>query len=342
MHIAEGSITDGVPGCQGATIKSNQIGPSGMPDGQWADGISLACGGSVVSNNTITDATDGAIVIFGAPGSQVTNNRITANTRVLLGGINLVDYMPTGGNFSGVVVKDNTIDAAGAMIKVGIAMGPAVWGCDARIVTGATVANNTLSGAHMGYGYPVNGVGTWKVKGNVDNARHVGLPNAGCGGPPSAPAGFQVQAGGNSQATLQPQYVDAAVHYVLAVAEPAALAALKPPTACGVMSDDQGLVPRAVLPSCDGRFSLTLQADGDLVLAFGGTRLWSTNTGGKSVSQAIMQPDGNFVLDDYAGTTVWSTNTAGHPDARIAVQDDGNLVIYDGSQAIWSAGTCCH
>ena len=342
MHIAEGSITNGVPGCQGATIKGNQIGPSGMPDGHWADGISLACGTSVVSNNTITDATDGAIVIFGAPGSQITNNVIIANTRVLLGGINLVDYMPTGGNYSGVVVKNNTIDAAGAMIKVGIAMGPAVWGCDARIVSGATVADNTLTGAHMGYGYPVNGVGTWKVKGNVDNARHVGLPNAGCGGPPSAPAGFQMQGGANPQATLQPQYVDAAVHYVLSVAEPAALAALEAPAACAVMNSNQGLIPGASEPSCDGRFALTLQADGNLALRFGATQLWTTGTGGKAIAQAIMQADGDFVLDDYSGAAAWSTGTGGHPGARIVVQSDGNLVIYDGSQPIWSSATCCH
>lgn len=37
-------------------------------------------------SNTITDATDGAIVIFGAPGTLVKNNTIIADTRVLLGG----------------------------------------------------------------------------------------------------------------------------------------------------------------------------------------------------------------------------------------------------------------
>lgn len=44
-----------------------------------ADGISLACLNSVVSNNIITDATDGAIVIFSSEGNQVVNNTIIAS-----------------------------------------------------------------------------------------------------------------------------------------------------------------------------------------------------------------------------------------------------------------------
>lgn len=69
----------------------------------------------------------------------------------------------------------------------------------------------------MGYGYAVNGVRDWTVTGNVDNSTHVGIPAAGCGGTPSAPAGFQVQAAASS--TLQPQFTSAALTYVLAVAE---------------------------------------------------------------------------------------------------------------------------
>lgn len=80
IHIFEGRITDGVPQCQNANISDNTIGPAGTPDGNWADGISLACGNSIVANNTITDATDGAIVVFGAPGSVIQNNTIVAAT----------------------------------------------------------------------------------------------------------------------------------------------------------------------------------------------------------------------------------------------------------------------
>ena len=55
---------------------------------QWADGISLSCQSSLVQNNIITDATDGGIVIFGAPFSTIRNNTISVETRTTLGGIN--------------------------------------------------------------------------------------------------------------------------------------------------------------------------------------------------------------------------------------------------------------
>jgi hypothetical protein len=76
---------------------ARELGPAGQPDGTWADGISLACTDSVVRNNTIVDATDGAIVIFAAPGSIIEDNVIRAETRTLLGGIKLVDYAVYGG-----------------------------------------------------------------------------------------------------------------------------------------------------------------------------------------------------------------------------------------------------
>src|SRR6185436_14760515 len=111
---------------QNATITGNTLGPAGTPDGNWADGISLACGNSLVANNVIQDATDGAIVIFGAPGSTVQNNTIVAVNRQLLGGINLVDYAPVNGNYAGTRVLNNVIRGEGAFIKVGIAMGPQI------------------------------------------------------------------------------------------------------------------------------------------------------------------------------------------------------------------------
>lgn len=95
IHIFEG----GNPRCSGALIEDNEIGPAGRPDGNWADGISLACTNSIVRNNTITDATDGGIVIFGAPGSLIEGNVIRAQHATLLGGINMVDYLPFNGDF---------------------------------------------------------------------------------------------------------------------------------------------------------------------------------------------------------------------------------------------------
>nr|WP_269810936.1 right-handed parallel beta-helix repeat-containing protein [Kineosporia rhizophila] len=203
--MAEGVVRQGVPGCQGASVTGNQIGPSGTPDG-WADGISLACGTSTVKNNTITDATDGAIVVFGAPGSTVSNNTIIAQNRTLLGGINMVDYGPMDGNYEGTVVSDNTVRADGALIKIGLAMGPGVWSCTDTVVTGGTVTGNTLEGSTMGYGYAVNGVKDFTITGNKDNSVHIGIPNGSCDGVNPKPAGFlsDVAQGGRLQSDFTP------------------------------------------------------------------------------------------------------------------------------------------
>ncbi len=338
IHVFEGPVSQNTPACQRATITANTIGPAGTADGHWADGISLACGNSSVTNNRIQDATDGAIVIFGAPGSLIQGNSIVASSRVLLGGINLVDVAPVGGNYSGTRVLNNTIDARGAFIKVGVAMGASVWTCSPSVVYGATVQGNTLRGLHFGFGYAVNGVSGFTVSGNSDQARHIGSTRAGCGGPTSQPAGFQVQAAISSD--LQPEFRPGALTYVLGVSEPPILAVLKPTAGCGFIRADQGLAPGQSFSSCDGRFLLNMQYDGNLVLYQGATPLWATGTVGANTAQAIMQGDGNFVTYDGAGAPLGATNTAGNPGAALAVQDDGNLVVYSSSgQALWASNT---
>ncbi|WWD18586.1 hypothetical protein CI109_103039 [Kwoniella shandongensis] len=164
MHIAEGPFK-----CANVTVQNNDIGPCGTDAFQnWADGVSLSCSDSLVQNNVITDATDGGIVIFGAPFSTIRNNTIKAKTRTMLGGINLVDVLPwlPEGNFSHVLVEDNKIHGgfatdlgnatagvnnASAIIKIGIAIGPDVWFSDGRYgtnqSTGGTVQGNSFSGA---------------------------------------------------------------------------------------------------------------------------------------------------------------------------------------------------
>jgi hypothetical protein len=355
LHIHEGRVTNDIPECQNAKITDNAIGPAGTPDGRWADGISHACGNSVVMNNVVTDATDGAIVVFGAPGSLVANNTIIAMTQTLLGGINMVDYAPVRGNYTGTIVTNNVIDASTAFIKVGIAMGPDVWSCPHTVNYGGTVTSNVIQGIHFGYGYAVNGVSDWTGVDNVDFSRHVGAIRAGCGGPPDSPDGFQYQSVTSS--TLQPEFSYASLTYVLGVSEPAILAVIRPPTMCGVLYSDQGLIPGESAGSCDGRFTLGLQTDGDLVLYAaaspianvcnaanrGATPLWSAGTSGQHSAEAIMQGDGNFVIYDRSGSALWASNTADHPGAHLAIQDDGNLVVYDVSGvALWASDTGGH
>jgi len=341
LHIHEGRVMNDIPECQNATITDNAIGPAGTPDGRWADGISHACGNSTVMNNIVTDATDGAIVVFGAPGSIVANNTIIAMTQTLLGGINMVDYAPVHGNYAGTVVTNNVIDASAAFIKVGIAMGPDVWSCPDTVNYGGAVTSNVIQGIHFGYGYAVNGVRDWTVLDNVDVSRHVGAIRAGCGGPPDSPDGFQYQSAISS--TLQAEFSTASLTYVLGVSEPAILAVIRPPTDCGVLYADQGLVPGQSVSSCDGRFLLLLQADGALVLYQDATPLWSAGTSGQRSAEVIMQGDGNFVVYDGSGRPLWASNTPDHPGAHVAIQDDGNLVVYDVSgAALWASDTGGH
>ena len=222
LHIIEGAVTNSVPQCQNAKILDNTIGPSGTAtpsapgNSTWADGISLACGNSLVQGNTIQDATDGGIVVFGAPGSTIQDNTIIATSQLLFGGINMVDYAPMNGNYTGTVVTHNTIDARSAYIKIGIAMGQQVWNCLTGTNYGGTVTDNTLEGQYMGYGYAVNGVSNWTVTGNVDQSRHVGTQTAGgCFGSPAAsqPGAFQVESAASSN--LQPDFTSAVLTNIL-------------------------------------------------------------------------------------------------------------------------------
>lgn len=65
MLATEGDPVGDSRWCSSMQILNNEVGPSGAGpnvgtlDGQWADGISIACKGSTVTGNTITDATDG-------------------------------------------------------------------------------------------------------------------------------------------------------------------------------------------------------------------------------------------------------------------------------------------
>jgi parallel beta-helix repeat protein len=224
LHLFEGAR----PQCSNAIVENNELGPAGHPDGSWADGISLACTHSVVRNNTIVDATDGGIVIFGAPGSLVEGNTIRAESRTLLGGINMVDFHPYQGDYTNTVVRHNLIDAAGAVIRVGMGMGHRVWVCldpeqgpaDLTLF-GAVVKGNTLQGDHMQYGYAVDGVRDWTVTWNLDLAVHLGAPTVDCRGVvASPPAGFQYHAA-RAEGTFQTQFAEANLELALwAITDP--------------------------------------------------------------------------------------------------------------------------
>lgn len=92
------------------------------------------------------------------------------------------------------------------------------------------------------------------------------------------------------------------------------------------------------LASNNGAYTLTLQDDGNLVLASRGQALWSTSTVGQDVVRAEVQPDGNFVLYT-ADKPVWHTDTKGKKDVKLVLQDDRNLVLYAADGPAWSTHT---
>ena len=217
IHIYEGDVKAGKT-CNNAAVTNSEFGPAGQPDGSWSDGISLACRNSLVANNMIVDATDGGIVIFQAPGSLIANNTIRSETRLLLGGINLVDYTPFKGDYRGTRVIGNIIDAAGAPIQVAMPMGERLAFCydpesdDPRgdlPNRGAVVKNNTLKGEHMRYGFAAYGVEDWTVIDNIDLSTHQGTPVKECNERiPDPPSGFQKDPT-EAKGIFQKEFVDA-------------------------------------------------------------------------------------------------------------------------------------
>jgi LysM repeat protein len=92
------------------------------------------------------------------------------------------------------------------------------------------------------------------------------------------------------------------------------------------------------LTSRNGAYTLTLQDDGNLVLAARGQAVWATGTDGQDVVRAEVQTDGNFVLYT-ADKPVWHTDTKGAKDVRLLLQDDRNLVLYGFDGPAWSSNT---
>lgn len=191
----------------------------------WGDGISCAARETTIRNNLIIDPTDGAIVVFGAPGTLVEDNVIASVSRESLGGVNMVDsigfYAIKGDkdrtDYRGTVVRNNLFDAFGARIHIAVPMGAGIWAPRnlGKILVGATVADNTIRGGAAAYGFIVNGVEGFTVTGNVSTASYSGLAE---GEPPKyvpqEPGAFLYTAGAVGNSKLQPEF-KASEHFLL-------------------------------------------------------------------------------------------------------------------------------
>src|SRR6516164_9793694 len=104
------------------------------------------------------------------------------------------------------------------------------------------------------------------------------------------------------------------------------------------LTEGQKLVRGESLTSNNGAYTLTLQDDGNLVLASRGQSIWASGTDGQDVVRAEVQPDGNFVVYT-ADKPVWHTDTQGKKDVKLVLQDDRNLVLYAADGPAWSTKT---
>ncbi|MFT3772586.1 MAG: matrixin family metalloprotease [Minicystis sp.] len=120
-----------------------------------------------------------------------------------------------------------------------------------------------------------------------------------------------------------------------------------PANACGTIGPVQGLSAGQSFYSCDGRFRLTIQTDGNLVLYQGTKVLWSPSIQNKGGDRLLLQGDGNLVVYRSNGSAVWATGTNSGPNPstsanHLDVQNDGNLVLYSAANTpLWASNTCC-
>ncbi len=98
------------------------------------------------------------------------------------------------------------------------------------------------------------------------------------------------------------------------------------------------LLPGESITTTDGRYRLTYQADGTLVMVDNSTAAvkWSSGTATPIPGQAVLQTDGNFVIYNARNEAMWASGTSGNAGASVVVQIDGNLVLYSSTgTAVW-------
>lgn len=94
------------------------------------------------------------------------------------------------------------------------------------------------------------------------------------------------------------------------------------------------------LTSRNGKYELTLQPDGNLVLYDSRNPIWATNTQQQDVDRVEMQTDGDLVIYTRKNRPVWSSRTDGHAGSSLILQDDRNLVLAPASgNPLWTSET---
>ncbi|KAK4054311.1 hypothetical protein OIO90_003544 [Microbotryomycetes sp. JL221] len=310
-------------------VINNIVGPCGQqfPGGPWADGLSIAGRDSLIAGNTVIDATDGAIVVFCAPGSTITDNTIISKTRNLLGAINMVDDFPFAQDFSNTRVTGNVLRSEGdAFIRLGIGCGPTCWSPwqpGHTMNYGGHVLDNYIGPGMFGYGIALSGVKEFTVTGNVvlPSTEFVGnLDNVLWNGPPMPFLRQWSDRNRVQNCTIQPDFVQGEASYLIGV--------------------EPGFGNKVVF---NGGQQLHLDVHGQTISGRGGIKLkqarWELNQNGELVLRRI---NGDVMKEPLgSGQILWKTRAGGHVDNPVLTFDEqGGLSIRTNNgtgQIIWDA-----
>ena len=100
------------------------------------------------------------------------------------------------------------------------------------------------------------------------------------------------------------------------------------------------------ITSQNGRFTLDMQEDGNLVLICDGEQVnWASDTNNLNVKDGLVfqADDGNLLLLGPNGEVHWSPNVYARGAQKLIIQDDGNLVLYTDNPSvetwIWKTAT---
>lgn len=145
-----------------AVISNNTLRNNGQnsQSNMWSDGLTIHSSDRAnVTNNTIVDSSDVALILGGGRNAFVANNAISQPGQVTFAGLMLDNFNGgTHGDFANAIVTGNTIDCGAARnCHFGINLGPHPWYLSTNIL-GGDVHGNTVTNARQGIN--VDGAGT--------------------------------------------------------------------------------------------------------------------------------------------------------------------------------------
>jgi hypothetical protein len=113
-------------------------------------------------------------------------------------------------------------------------------------------------------------------------------------------------------------------------------------TECVALASGGALGVNQAAGSCDGRYSLVMQGDGNLVLyPSGSAAIWASCTNTPRPHVAVMQGDGNLVVYDRDSRPLWNSGTWGHSGARVLFEGNRLVMRSPQNQVLWTSAQWC-